>query len=389
MSQKENENDIWDYKPLGKKKKRHESPPKNTKRKFSATAGITDDCNLSLNAQELNSKRSPTKETNQSDNAAAEGPSPEDFCPICQMPFFILVVQSQRWHVAECIDTPRDTCTECPDGLRCSSTIPNHYKKFNHTLLAHSRASSGTALLSLSQQADTSLDFFPGLIKNQGSILETSQQGALTPLALSSPSSSPHQRHTGTPQSKLTNGLLLLRSPGPEDFKKKKGWSSSAKGQNSVTASQESNKGDLSIPVMENSGQHASEDLHRSEDFLENDDMISYSPLSEFPAETEINTTECRKSLFNDSAIQNEHEDSMTLFSDGFSSEDELLTDFINSNSEGSNVQGKKLPSTNTQLGAVSSLAPTNQLAAENRAVSSETSTTPCAVWSRSKSKGV
>lgn len=142
MSQKENENDIWDYKPLSKKKKRHESPPKNAKRKctfrksskkdasslsikpqdrnakakaaeseVSATAGITDDCNLSLNAQELNSKRSPTKETNQSDNAAAEGPSPEDFCPICQMPFFILVVQSQRWHVAECIDTPRDTCT--------------------------------------------------------------------------------------------------------------------------------------------------------------------------------------------------------------------------------------------------------------------------------------
>lgn len=121
---------------------------------------------------------------------------------------------------------------------------------------------------------------------------------------------------------------------------------------------------------MENSGQQDSEDLHRSEDSLENDNMISYSPLSEFPAETEINTTECRKSLFNDSAIQNEHEDSMMLFSDGFSSEDELLTDFINSNSEASNVQGKKLPSANTQLGAVSSLTPTNQLTAENRAAS-------------------
>ncbi|KAK1881804.1 DNA cross-link repair 1A protein [Dissostichus eleginoides] len=52
---------------------------------------------------------------------------------MCQMPFSILVVQTQRWHVAECLDTPRDTCKECPDGLQCCSTIPNHYKKCNHT----------------------------------------------------------------------------------------------------------------------------------------------------------------------------------------------------------------------------------------------------------------
>lgn len=142
MSQKENENDIWDYKPLGKKKKKCEAPPRTaaTKRRCTlrkssrkdassltvkpqdtnakakaaesgdgATAGKTDGC-TSSDAQELTSKTPPTIETNQSDSAAAEGPSSEDFCPICQMPFFILVVQSQRWHVAECIDAPRDAC---------------------------------------------------------------------------------------------------------------------------------------------------------------------------------------------------------------------------------------------------------------------------------------
>ncbi|XP_030610962.1 DNA cross-link repair 1A protein [Archocentrus centrarchus] len=402
MSQKENENDIWDYKPLGKKKKRREPPPetaatkrrctlrksskkdvsslslkpqdRNTKAKAaesgdSATAGKTDGYN-SLGAQELTSNISPTREANQSDSVAAVGPSSEDFCPICQMPFFILVVQSHRWHVAECLDAPRDTCEECPDGLQCSSTIPNHYKKFNHTLLAHSRANSDTALLSLSQQAEASCSSFPGLIKNEGSILETSQESALTPSALSA---SPHQHHNGTPQSKRTNGLLLLRSPGPEDFKKKKGWSSSTKSQNSITASQESFKEDLSIPDKEDSGEQASEDLCKSKDSSENDDMISFSPLSEFPTETEVN--ECRKALFSNDAIQNEDEDSMTLFSDSFSSEDELLTEFINSNSEGSNVPGNNPSSTNTQLGSVSSLAPTNQLAAATVATNRAAST--------------
>lgn len=257
---------------------------------------------------------------------------------------------------------------ECPDGLQCSSTIPNHYKKFNHTLLAHSRANGGTDLLGLSQQAETSRSSFPGLIRNEGFIFETSQESALSPSAFST---SPHQHQSGTPQSRRTNGLLLLRSPGPEDFKKKKGWSSSTKRQNSVTASQESLKADSSIPIKGDGGEQAGEDLHKSGDSSESD-YISYSPLSEFPAEAE--GSKCRKSLFSSDAIQNKDEDSMTLFGDSFSSEDELLAEFINSNSEASNVPGKNVSFKNTQLGSVSSLGHTNQLAAatvaKNRAAS-------------------
>ncbi|KAK5881219.1 hypothetical protein CesoFtcFv8_022042 [Champsocephalus esox] len=83
----------------------------------------------SLEALVLPSKSSTACETVQTDNAADEGPSSGDFCPMCQMPFSILVVQTMAWHVAECLDTPRDTCKECPDGLQCCSAIPNHYKK--------------------------------------------------------------------------------------------------------------------------------------------------------------------------------------------------------------------------------------------------------------------
>lgn len=143
MSRKnDSENDIWEYKPLEKKKKRLESPSvsatvtkkrctsrKNTKKDTSVSVksphppngtvktaesgnfGPVDNINghNSLEAPILPSKSSAANDTVQTDNAAV-GPSSEDFCPMCQMPFSILVVQTQRWHVAECLDTPRDTC---------------------------------------------------------------------------------------------------------------------------------------------------------------------------------------------------------------------------------------------------------------------------------------
>lgn len=257
--------------------------------------------------------------------------------------------------------------TECPDGLQCSSTNPNHYKKFNHTLLAHSRANSDTALLSLSQQAGTSgktsLSCLPELINSEveGFILETSQDSLS---ALSNCSASPHNSQTGTPLSKLTNGLQLLRSPGPEDLKKKKGWSSSTKSRKSVSASQESRTQPSSTPVKAES-EGPSEGLPKREPSLDNDDLISYSPLSEFPAETEVRNSECRKALFNEEASENEAEDSVELFSDNFSSEDELLTEFID-NLETNNVQVKEHASLNTQLESVTAVPPTNQLAASS-----------------------
>ncbi|XP_028423231.1 DNA cross-link repair 1A protein isoform X3 [Perca flavescens] len=258
---------------------------------------------------------------------------------------------------------------ECPDGLRCFSTLPNHYKKFNHNLLAHSRANSDTALLSLPQQAETSgktdLSCLPGLINNDvdGSSLEILQDNAFSLSAISNHSVCPHSNLTGTPPSKLTNGLLLLRSPGPEDFKKKKGWSSSTKRQKPISASQESRTELSSTPVKAESGIQACEGLANCEPSPDNNDAISYSPLSEFPAETEVHSSECRKALFNNDAFENENENSMVLFSDGFSSEDELLTGFIDA-LETDNVQIKDPASLNTQLESVTSLPPTNQLAA-------------------------
>lgn len=405
MSQKDHsENDIWEYKPLQKKQRRHESvsvtgtaakrrcTSRKTSKRATSSSAKSPGSNVKVKAAENGdvsaanvnkeehsslvtpSKSSPTHETLKRELNAAEGPSNGQFCPICQMPFSILVVQSQRWHVAECLDTPRDTCKECPAGLQCSSSIPNHYKKFNHTLLAHNRANSDTGFLSLSQQAETSkensLSCLPGVIDTEvdDSALESSQDSALSISALSNHSASSLNNHNETPPSKRTNGLLLLRSPGPEDFKKKKGWSSSTKGQKSISASQESKTELSSTPLKAESGGQGCGGFITSEPSPDNNEAISYSPLSEFPAETEVINSEPRRALFNNDVSGNEDEDSMLLFSDRFSSEDELFTQFID------NLETNKVPVvvSNTQLEPVTSLAATNQLAAssvaENRA---------------------
>ncbi|XP_054437525.1 DNA cross-link repair 1A protein [Pteronotus mesoamericanus] len=64
----------------------------------------------------------------------------DGYCPNCQLPFSSLLGQTPRWHVFECLDSPLVSETECPDGLLCSSTIPSHYKRYTHLLLAQRRA---------------------------------------------------------------------------------------------------------------------------------------------------------------------------------------------------------------------------------------------------------
>ncbi|MEQ2236432.1 hypothetical protein ILYODFUR_012750 [Ilyodon furcidens] len=392
MSQKdESENDIWEYKPLVKKRRNNKSPCAS-KRRYTSEKTSKKHSSLSLGSEEKGAKtkaaesgdssavgdaddvpiKSPATEIIQTGSNAGEKPTSEDYCPICQMPFCILVVQSQRWHVAECLDTPRDKCKECPDGLQCSSTIPIHYKRLNHTLLAESRANSNTAATSLSWQTGTFGEASIGWLqenKNNEMLtfpLDSSQGSDPISSSISSQGASPRQDHTATPLSKPTNGLLLLRSPGPEDFKKKKGWLGNNKGQQSVGALQ--GKTEVSSPlVKENTTVHACESSTKEQTFLKDDDGISYSPLSELPAEPEVSNN-CTKSLFLNEGSDHEH--SVILFNDSFSSEDEILADFVDNNwAEGEMaLNDPSSASSVSQLDPVSSLAPTNQQADPNKA---------------------
>ncbi|XP_057682337.1 DNA cross-link repair 1A protein isoform X2 [Corythoichthys intestinalis] len=115
--------------------------------------------------------------------------------------------------------------------------------------------------------------------------------------------------------SQTRNGLLLLRSPGPEDMKKKKGWSPS--GRSSVTSSQESVKTPLTTCRISEQSQ-ASPDVNNG---------ISYSPLSEIPAEIR----------------GSEDEDSLLLFG-----EDELFPDVTDCLEDA--VRAENLPSAQSKV---------------------------------------
>lgn len=90
--------------------------------------------------------RSPARQTAKKLSPRIPRPIYEGHCPICQMPFSVLLVQTPRWHVDECLDAPKCAEKECPDGLLCSSTIPAHYRRYTHFQLARSRAGTVPAI---------------------------------------------------------------------------------------------------------------------------------------------------------------------------------------------------------------------------------------------------
>lgn len=154
--------------------------------------------------------------------------------------------------------------------------------------------------------------------------------------------------------SQITKGFQLLRSPGPEDLKKKKGWSSCA--ITSVTSSQES-KPQLSSTPLRAESKGKTQCLPKREHSLNTDDSISYSPLSELLAEDDVRNTEFRF-LFSKGASESEPEDSVELSTDTFSTKENLPAKLMD-NTESDKVQ-KHAP-LKTQLESVTSGPPTNQ----------------------------
>lgn len=161
------EEDIWEYKSIRKKK--HQSnaesistpvqtvsdgkcrPKRKTNRKRKKSVEKTDTLQNTEQASGPNQDADPCKDDSSvysqestsslmDQSSQNEKPVYDGCCPSCQMPFSLLLVQTPRWHVAECLDTPGSNEKECPDGLLCNSTIPSHYKRYSHFLLAASRA---------------------------------------------------------------------------------------------------------------------------------------------------------------------------------------------------------------------------------------------------------
>ncbi|XP_036242048.1 DNA cross-link repair 1A protein [Molothrus ater] len=160
------EEDIWEYKSIRKRKHQSNSQsistpvqdvsvgkgrPKrkrNGKKKLAGKTGTpqkakqssragqdVDECKEDGSVHSQDSVGSLAEQSSQSAKPVHDG-----FCPSCQMPFSLLLVQTPQWHVYECLETPGSVEKECPDGLQCTSTIPSHYKRYSHFLLAANRA---------------------------------------------------------------------------------------------------------------------------------------------------------------------------------------------------------------------------------------------------------
>ncbi|XP_010182241.1 PREDICTED: DNA cross-link repair 1A protein [Mesitornis unicolor] len=160
------EEDIWEYKSIRKQKHQSNSEsistpvqkvsdgksrPKrkrnsnkksvektDTPQKTEQRSRLNQDVDQGKDDSSVHSQESVSSLTEQSSQNAK--PIHDGYCPSCQMPFSLLLVQTPRWHVSECLDTPGSIEKECPDGLLCTSTIPSHYKRYSHFLLAASRA---------------------------------------------------------------------------------------------------------------------------------------------------------------------------------------------------------------------------------------------------------
>ncbi|KAM9282043.1 DNA cross-link repair 1A protein [Cariama cristata] len=159
------EEDIWEYKSIRKQKHQSNSEsistpmqkvsdgkcrPKrkrnkkksiektDTLQKSEQTSRPNQDVDQCKDDSSVHSQESVSSLTEQSSQNAK--PVHDGYCPSCQMPFSLLLVQTPRWHVVECLDAPGSIEKECPDGLLCTSTIPSHYKRYSHFLLAASRA---------------------------------------------------------------------------------------------------------------------------------------------------------------------------------------------------------------------------------------------------------
>ncbi|NXM86375.1 DCR1A protein, partial [Oenanthe oenanthe] len=160
------EEDIWEYKSIRKQKRQSNSQsisapgqevsdgkgrPKrkrnrkkkstektDTPRKTKQSSRPGQDVDQCTEDSRVHSQESVSSLAEQSSQNAK--PVHDGFCPSCQMPFSLLLVQTPQWHVYECLETPGTTEKECPDGLLCTSTIPSHYKRYSHFLLAANRA---------------------------------------------------------------------------------------------------------------------------------------------------------------------------------------------------------------------------------------------------------
>lgn len=119
------EEDIWEYRSVRKRKQQSASERPSAplrkvtdgrgrlKRKGNGNRRKSVGKNGALQESEPTSRPNEDPEASKDDSSLlsqeSARPVHDGHCPSCQMPFALLRVQTPRWHVAECLDTPGST----------------------------------------------------------------------------------------------------------------------------------------------------------------------------------------------------------------------------------------------------------------------------------------
>ncbi|NWS44633.1 DCR1A protein, partial [Probosciger aterrimus] len=328
------EEDIWEYKSIRKKK--HQSnaesistpvqtvsdgkcrPKRKTNRKRKKSVKKTDtpqkteqasrpnqDADPCEDDSSVHSQESTSSLTDQSSQNAK--PVYDGYCPSCQMPFSLLLVQTPRWHVAECLDTPGSNEKECPDGLLCNSTIPSHYKRYSHFLLAASR--DGDYLVnSLSNTLERKMtcSAAPKLSCSPGQVEQISQSEKLSNNTKNVPNDDCTLRVQSSPRmksliSESTSSFAHGQTP-QETFQHTETTDNSCDFEfYDFVSTQESGTGEDLYSEKDTSQLSL---LQSKADFSECE--ISYSPLSNFEESEEETEEEKVKKLFRDCNSEDE-----------------------------------------------------------------------------------
>ncbi|XP_077992235.1 DNA cross-link repair 1A protein-like [Glandiceps talaboti] len=169
----DSEGDIWDYVSLKRLKANEKTPVSCRKRGrlISPTSSSPQSSTSSpankvrkkvkkTSSRRQQSQRQGKKEAPTTISIALSGKKPTEqtrevfdgHCPNCQMPFNILHIKSPKWHVADCM-VSLSSNKECPDGLECNSTIPSHYRKCSHNVLAAQRAGQDVSVIHAAGEA--------------------------------------------------------------------------------------------------------------------------------------------------------------------------------------------------------------------------------------------
>uniref|UniRef100_A0A8C6XCG5 DNA cross-link repair 1A protein n=1 Tax=Naja naja TaxID=35670 RepID=A0A8C6XCG5_NAJNA len=145
------EEDIWEYKSIRKQKptsqhseviatEEQKVKPRQRGSQTLVKPGVCSGDPIESSQEDLSTTLAKETKICKRQNSEKARPVFEGYCPSCQMPFSLLLIQTPQWHVTECLDVSGTAEKECPDGILCSSVIPSHYKRYSHFQLAKSRA---------------------------------------------------------------------------------------------------------------------------------------------------------------------------------------------------------------------------------------------------------